>query len=336
MDRNSFVFADFDFLRHEKLDDRLYRIFEDFGGPQKINVYVVIGDEKTAVIDTGCGATGGLRKYIETYITDRNPIIALITHSHPDHIGGCTLFDAQYICEDELPQLAWGLDDKRRAHDAGAFAYTGKPGSAAHADPDRANAIWDYCREHVVHVDWRAVDWNIVRDGDMIDLGGIKLECIYLNCHGSMNYYCREQDWCLCGDNFTYTLALGDIDNDVVDKYRRFLKNFTDRTMFYSGHTYYDDGITRPKEIDMQLFRETVDAMQIIAEGGYFPEDEPELFIPAPEGVPTLMGYMPEEDAGEDVWEALRNGHPERKGKIPKEGTPYLHRVGPILLSYKR
>lgn len=331
-----FTFTDTSFYWHEKLDDRLYRVVEDFKGPQKINIYVVIGEEKTAVVDTGCGATPGIRKYIEENITSKKPMIALMTHSHPDHIGGCTLFDEQYICEDELPQLAWGLDDERRAHDAGAFAYTGKPGSKVHADLERAMAVWDYCTKRVVHVEPEKVPWKIVKDGDVINLGGVDLQCIYLNCHGSMNYYCKERDWCLCGDNFTYTLAVGDIDRDVIDKYRRFETNFTDKTMFYSGHIYYEDGVTRPQEIDMDLFRRTVDAMEVICTEGSFPEDKPDVSYPAPDGAPTLMGYVPADDASDAVIAAFRAQHPERKGKQPKSGTAYLHRVGPIQITYKR
>lgn len=49
-------FNDYDFLWHEELAKGLYRVTEDFGGPQKICTYAVIGEEKVAVIDTGCRA----------------------------------------------------------------------------------------------------------------------------------------------------------------------------------------------------------------------------------------------------------------------------------------
>lgn len=92
-----YQFHDFDFLWHEKLADGLWRIVEDWGGPQKICMYVVEGTDKTIVVDAGCGATHGLRKYIETNITGERPMSCYMTHTHPDHVGGCTLFDEQYV-----------------------------------------------------------------------------------------------------------------------------------------------------------------------------------------------------------------------------------------------
>lgn len=244
------------------------------------------------------------------------------------------MFDEQYIHADELPQLAWGLNDKRRVHDAAAFAFTGMPGSKFHADLDRAMAVWDYCAQNYVPVDFRCVDWKLVNHGDVIDLGGKKLECIYMNAHGSMIYYNREEDYALCGDNLTYTLALGDIDEDVVAKFKALEAKLTDHTMLYSGHLYYEDIVTRPREIDVPMLRQLIAVMESIASGKYPEGDMPEVRYEV-EGAPTLKGYTPDPDDAAS-WEAFHAQHPERKGKSPKEGTAFLHMVGPILVTYKK
>jgi hydroxyacylglutathione hydrolase len=49
------------------------------------NIYLVEGDEKALLIDTGIG-TGDLAKYVKT-ITQL-PVIVVNTHGHPDHMGG--------------------------------------------------------------------------------------------------------------------------------------------------------------------------------------------------------------------------------------------------------
>ena len=328
-----YQFKDTDFLWHEKLADGLWRITEDWGGPQKICMYVVEGENQTAVIDTGCGATPALRKYIEENITNKQPMIAYMSHSHPDHIGGCTMFDEAWIHPEEVPQLAWNLNDKRRVHDAAAFAFTGLPGGKIHADLDRAMAIWDYCKERYIPVNWKTVGFKYVTDGDVIDLGNKKLECIYMNAHGSMLYYLRDQDILLAGDNFTYTLAVGDIDDDVIAKFEGLANKLTDKTMIYTGHLYYHEN-QRPQELNAQILRQVVQAMRDIVNGVGFENDaKQEMFIVP--GAPTLMGYQPDPDDKEG-WESYHNQHPERKGKTPKQGEKYVRMVGPVILTYTR
>lgn len=327
-------FHDFDFLWHEKLADGLWRVVEDWGGPQKICIYVVEGDNRVAVIDSGLGATHGLRKYIETYITGKKPMICLLTHTHPDHAGGCTLFDAQYVHEDELPQVAWGLNDKRRVHDAAAFAFSGVPGSKCHGYLNRAMAVWEYCEEHYIPVDWKSIHWNLVRDGDILDLGGRRLECIYMNAHGTMIFYNREEDYALCGDNLTYTLALGDIDDEVIAKFEGLASRLTNQTMLYSGHLYYEDMVTRPEEITASAVRELIQVLKKTQTGGGLEDDPPEVKYDVP-GAPTLMGFLPDPDDA-DAWAAYRSAHPERSGKSPKPGRNYIHKVGSIIVTYQK
>lgn len=326
-------FHDFDFLSHEKLADGLWRVVEDFGGPQKICIYVVEGQNKTAVIDAGMGATTGLRKYIETYITDKKPMINLLTHTHPDHCGGSALFDARFIHPDETSQLAWGLYDKRRLNDAAAFAFTGVPGSKAHGDLKRALAVGEYCKSNYLSVDGKTLEWQFLQDGDVVDLGGVQLDCLYLNCHGSLLFYNRAQDYCLCGDNLTYTLAVGDIDEELIAKYAGLAAKLTETTMLYSGHIYYIDNVTRPPEIDGGLLRELIRELKNIQAGVGLENDIRDEMVIVPDA-PTLMGFRPEKNAPQAVWDAFNAQDSKRKGKQQKQGDKYIHMVGPIVVTY--
>ena len=50
-----------------------------------VNMFVVEGETRSAVIDTGCGY-GNVREVVDSVIT--KPLSVLLTHKHPDHAGG--------------------------------------------------------------------------------------------------------------------------------------------------------------------------------------------------------------------------------------------------------
>ena len=66
-------------------------------------MYLVAGEEKAALIDTGMGFPG-LRQLVER-LTDK-PVIVLNTHGHLDHIGGNDEFDCIYLRPDDLAVYA--------------------------------------------------------------------------------------------------------------------------------------------------------------------------------------------------------------------------------------
>lgn len=330
-----YEFKDFDFLWHEQLGNHFWRVVEDFGGPQKICIYVVEGRDRTLVFDSGLGATHGLRKYIETFLTNKKPMCCVMSHSHPDHIGGCTLFDELYIHPDELPQLAWGLNDRRRVHDAAAFAYTGLPGGEVHGDLERALAVEKYCEANFVPTDYRTLKWNLLRDGDVFDIGGQQFECIHMTVHGSLILYNREMDFALTGDNFTYTLAPGNIDCELLEKFENFAARITDKTMLYSGHLYFFDNKTHPEEIDARTLQEVIRTIRNVIDHVDMPEDKP-LKSFYEKGAPTLMGFKPRPEDSKDIWNAYEAQHPERKGKKPQTGQSFVHMAGPVIVTYKK
>lgn len=61
------------------------------------SVFVIVGEERALVLDTGNGI-GDLRWVIENRITDK-PYDVVITHNHPDHIGGAGFFDEVWVHE---------------------------------------------------------------------------------------------------------------------------------------------------------------------------------------------------------------------------------------------
>lgn len=177
---------DFNFYKHIKVNDRFYIVQEDYGF-QVLNIYVLIGDFKVAVIDSGMGTVGGLRKYIETFITDKRPMVSYATHGHIDHIGGAILFDAAYLNHGDYNGIEWALNVERRFGDLEWFS-------------DNNQEMLNYSRIH--YLKNKDTQFKDINDGDQIDLGGIELSVIALPGHskGSVAYYWADGKCAFMGD----------------------------------------------------------------------------------------------------------------------------------------
>ena len=76
----------------EKIAKNTYKIDES----GVANCYLLIGDEKALLIDTGCGA-GNLKGAVSKLT--HKPVIVAVTHRHPDHAGGAWQFGECYVHE---------------------------------------------------------------------------------------------------------------------------------------------------------------------------------------------------------------------------------------------
>ena len=74
------------YFTHEQISPRLVRIRD----ASLTAVYLVLGDEKVALLDTGIGI-GSLRGYIAS-ITPRPVDLVILTHGHLDHANGAAEF----------------------------------------------------------------------------------------------------------------------------------------------------------------------------------------------------------------------------------------------------
>ena len=83
-------------------------------------MYLVVGEEKAALIDTGMGFPG-LRQLVER-LTDK-PVIVLNTHGHLDHIGGNDEFGCIYLHPDDLVVYAEHGMDQRYGTGIGSRAF---------------------------------------------------------------------------------------------------------------------------------------------------------------------------------------------------------------------
>lgn len=135
-----------------------------FMGLYAPNVYLVLG-EKAALIDSGYDdkeTTGKRLEYIKKFAPQKLEYI-LITHPHPDHIGGC-----RSIKKSTGAQIV--------LHSSGVARAKSK---------------------------YRVVPDILVEDGDILDIGGFSLQIIHTPGHSpaSVCVYIRESKILFTGDH---------------------------------------------------------------------------------------------------------------------------------------
>ncbi len=138
-------------------------IINFMGGSQ--NMYLLEGEEKALLIDTGWGA-GNLREHVEKLTS--KPVLVTNTHGHLDHSGGNGEWESVML-------LPGGVDDLFMCHrlpfDVSKLPYP------------------NYERK-------------VVHDGDVIDLGGRTIELLDISAHsnGSLAYLDRKNGYLFVGD----------------------------------------------------------------------------------------------------------------------------------------
>lgn len=82
------------FFDVENVTDRVYRITMPY-----VCCYLVVGEEKAALIDTGWGY-GDIKAVAES-ITDL-PITLILSHGHSDHLGSASQFETAYLNQKDI------------------------------------------------------------------------------------------------------------------------------------------------------------------------------------------------------------------------------------------
>lgn len=188
--------TDTDIFFHEQIAPNSYQIHEMYGPNLPINEYVIIGENQVAVIDTGMAGTGGLRKYIEKYITNKTPMIAYMTHGHMDHFGAACLFDDMYLNEAEWESIPHNLRLDRRFND---IWQIGAP-----------QPLMDFCKANYLD-NKDMTSFKNISDGDVIDLGGIRLKAMKMTTHasGALVYYNIEENYIIASDTIQASGGVG-------------------------------------------------------------------------------------------------------------------------------
>jgi glyoxylase-like metal-dependent hydrolase (beta-lactamase superfamily II) len=190
-------------------------------------VNLVVGEEKAALIDTGCGI-GNLRSAIED-VTDK-PIVVINTHTHADHLGGNYQFDEIAMFDHPL---------SRRVTESGVSHQILSTDILAE---NLVSGPWprDFDRNAFAIPPFRVTHW--LREGDAIDLGGRKLQAIYTPGE-AQDHIClldRAERLLFCGDILlrgpVWTHLDGGSLQDLIASYRKLMDCLDDFDHLMPGH----------------------------------------------------------------------------------------------------
>lgn len=214
-----------DWFEVYELPEGTYAIYEPYQFQEAIS-YLVLGDERAALIDSGNGI-GDIASVVSE-LTDL-PVTVLLTHEHPDHFGGAHAFDdvAMFDEPQALERVRAGVANERaRRSVTGDQVWKPLP---AGVDPE----------SFVVN---GVEPSTLLADGDVIDLGGRRLELVRTPGHspGSVCYLDRENRVLFTGDHFypgpLYAMGSGvDIDAYVASN-DRLAELVSDYDHVLSGH----------------------------------------------------------------------------------------------------
>jgi glyoxylase-like metal-dependent hydrolase (beta-lactamase superfamily II) len=180
---------------YEAVNDHLYRIKDALD----VAMYLVVGNQKACLIDTGYGLTG-LRDLVEQ-ITSL-PVFVLLTHGHVDHAFGIYEFDDIYM----------NLQDME--------IYN------RHSDWSYREGFMRNQTEHFEELQFqpmREIDFHPVEDGQVFDLGGFHIKAFYTPGHTQgMTMYLFVEDRIMlfgdgCGPN---TMIMEDCSGKIEDFYQ--------------------------------------------------------------------------------------------------------------------
>lgn len=190
-------------------------------------VNLVIGDQKAALVDTGCGI-GNLRSAVEA-ITDK-PVIVINTHTHADHLGSNRQFDEIAMFEHPLSHQVSenGISHRILERDILAENLVTQPWPRGFDPSDFSIPAF-----HVSH-------W--LEDGERISVGGKNLEVIHTPGEAP-DHIClldRADRILFCGDILlhgpVWTHLEGGSLKDLINSYRKLMNYFSEFDRLMPSH----------------------------------------------------------------------------------------------------
>lgn len=205
-----------------KIEPEIY-VFYEPGQFEEAISYLVLGKEKAALIDTGCGI-GDIRALSHEFT--ELPVMVVNTHCHNDHIAQNYMFEEVAIF------------DAPNARDAARNGCS-REEMARLLEGDK---VWkplpeDFDQGNYYVPPFKVTRW--LRDGDNIDLGERKLEVIHTPGHSPDSICLLERSTRLLwtGDIFytgaIYTYLPGGDLNEFIESYKKMIRIFPlyDRVM---------------------------------------------------------------------------------------------------------
>ena len=175
----------------EKLTEQLFRISEPLHF-EETNCWLICGEERALLFDSGLGV-GDIATVVRG-LTDK-PVSVLASHVHWDHIGGHGSFGEFYVHEAERQWIEECFPISREN---------------VLAELEKGTLPRDFDEQN--YSIFRGVPAAILKDGDIIDLGGIRLQIIHTPGHspGHICLWEAEKYWLFTGDTVYKGLVYAD------------------------------------------------------------------------------------------------------------------------------
>jgi glyoxylase-like metal-dependent hydrolase (beta-lactamase superfamily II) len=188
----------FKLFKINKISDRIIRII----GVSDEIMYLVTGDKKAALIDSGVGV-GNLKSLIEN-LTDK-PVMVILTHGHVDHIAGSGAFEEIYLNSKDDDLYKHHLTNERRQ---------------MHIDMSIGEKA--KCISSTDYIELQTKKCKQLNVSDIFDLGGITLEICEGAGHtlGQTTVLIKEERMLLLGDACNYGTLLLPPECTSIEEYR--------------------------------------------------------------------------------------------------------------------
>ena len=159
---------DYLFIIREKLDEIDPRFLTTY-----TNMYLILGSQKALLIDTGCGLFP-LKPIVDKLIRNRE-LIVFNTHSHFDHRGSNDEFGIIYIHENEVKSASMPFNISMLKDSPKEIVSIYKNRNFVYQPPSEV---------------------KMLKEGDIIDLGGISIEIIHTPGHsiGSISLLTNKKE----------------------------------------------------------------------------------------------------------------------------------------------
>ena len=171
-----------DWFTIDRAEEDTY-IISEYQHWEKTHCYLLLGTERSLLIDTGLGVCN-IGEVVGS-LTDK-PVTAVATHVHWDHIGGHRYFPDFYAHPAELAWLTEGFPQPlQEIRDC--FAHGCILPKSFNLDKYEI---------------FQGTPTRLLRDGDVIDLGGRKIQVLHTPGHspGHMCFWERERGSLYTGD----------------------------------------------------------------------------------------------------------------------------------------
>lgn len=185
----------------EKVTEQIYRISMPY-----VCCYLIVGKNQAALIDCGWGY-GNIKEVVES-ITDL-PITLILSHGHPDHIGGAAPFDPVYLNEKD-----WTMIESQSQIELRRSLMLRSVPDDFRENPD----LWQEARRE---------NYLPLGEETTFDLGNLTVLPFHLPGHtrGSMVFIIPEERIAIFGDAISHpTLVIFDNSSNIQDHYQAMIR----------------------------------------------------------------------------------------------------------------